>query len=234
MRSLFRLIPAPVACTALTAFVCTFTPDTYTPLVMERVDGLGDTVSPFPSLRFAFSMAVENDNVSLYMEPEGESYYTQLNSTHDTLALVVTGMLQGSTLYSVSPAEKIVGATGSALQPRAVSFSFCTYPREQEPNDTRDTSMRFENPIYGEIFNTHDTDYFCVDDAAGSGLYLRSHDAGVALGLGIADTAGHDTTSRGIEPLKYVAVPDSMSRPLFARVFSVTGKGRYELGAYQP
>jgi|GEM_PF-2304086 len=218
---------------ALLLAICAFDNQPRSPLVMSRADRQGDTLSPFPTLKFAFSAPVENDHISLYLEPEDAAYHTELNAGRDTVALVVTGVLKGNTAYTVSPAEVITASTGSSIAARGVEFTFFTLSREREPNGFQDTSHQYCNPVFGDLYSAADTDFFCIADPAVTALYLRSYD-GAVLGLGLSDTAGHDTAVTGREAVKYLAVPGGFAPPRFARVYSVLSTGRYELGTHSP
>jgi hypothetical protein len=198
---------------------------------MERADGLGDTVATFATLRFSFSSPVENEDIVMYLEPEGVRYYTELNDGSDTLSLIVSGMLDGATRYSVTPAQEIRAAGASPIRPHSVRFEFMTHARENEPNDCIAIADVFTNPVCGEVSAAGDTDCFLLPAPAAGSIYLRTHDAGAALGLGIVDSAGNDTAVTGDIPVKSLAVPPSFTFPVGARVFSTLGTGRYELGA---
>jgi hypothetical protein len=220
MTTLHRSFTVALCLTTAVLLLCTFGPDTEGPLTMRRVDGQGDTLSVFPTLRFSFSQPVANENVSLYLEPEGGRYYSVLNETKDTLELVVSGLLEGNTRYAVGPAQTVTATTGSSIGAGGVEFFFVTRAREREPNDVRDTSARFVDPIYGDIYTPQDTDYFCVTVPV-SGFHLVSHDEGVVLQLGLVDSSGRDTATTGNLAETYLGVPDSFSLPLFVRVTSL-------------
>ncbi|MBD3392393.1 MAG: hypothetical protein GF418_10010 [Chitinivibrionales bacterium] len=231
-----RRMRGPILAGATAFFMsCTFSPDSFEPLTMSAVDGPWDTLSTFPTLRFAFSEPLEDESISLSLVPEGAAYHAELNTNGDTAMLIVTGMLQGRTQYTVGLDRPVHTPGGAVLGPDDVSFSFFTHAREQEPNDTKDTTIRFVDPVCGSIDPVNDTDIYCLTDTPVAGLYLRSHDAGVALGLTLADTTGRDTSLVTSDPEKYLPVPGSLTAPVYIEVFSLSGgSGRYELQSYAP
>jgi hypothetical protein len=198
---------------------------------MKRIDSLGDTTSTFPTLRFAFSEPVEDEEVSMYLNPDVDGYHTELNAGRDTLCLIVTGMLDGATTYTASLGQTVQSANGTILTAGSITFSFFTCQAEQEPNDAKDTTRIFYNPVCGRIYPTNnDTDYYYMADTSAISLYLRSNDPAV-LGLGFTNTLGIDTILTGKEQEKYLLIPGGISLPGYIRIFSLSSTGKYELGA---
>jgi hypothetical protein len=105
-------------------------------------------------------------------------------------------------------------------------------PTEIEPNDVADSTHRFARHIFGCISMSDDVDYFYLADTSVHSLWLRSYDAGTKCGFVLIDSlqrqlAGTDVNER----TEHLSVADSLRAPLFIRVYSIAGNGRYELSA---
>jgi hypothetical protein len=209
---------------------CTFNADNNTPLTLKRIDTNGDTLTTFPSLRFAFSEPVMDNEIEMLLVPDCSGYHTEINDTKDSFDLIVTGMLKGQTLYTAFLAETATSINGATLSTGGEGFSFFTHSAESEPNDSKDPANLFYSPVCGAIENTGDTDYYYLSGTSLQSIYVHSAD-GSALGLGLVNNSGYDTVLTGSEPKKNLVIPGNFSFPGFIRIFSLNSTGHYELGA---
>jgi hypothetical protein len=204
------------------------------PLTMTRVDGNGDTVAPFPSLRFAFSKPLADSTVELdFYPPTTAMYYTALNGTKDTLTLTVVGMLAGDTRFVVRLASIVASRDGSLLYPGDDSTVIFTGQAEHEPNNSIQLSdTLFSSSIFGLTDYALDTDVYVVPGAQQRRFFLVSPD-------GRDSCVVLDSMLRQVAPSFSNAssdsffIPDTIPRPLYVFIFSSmkgTG-GHYEFGS---
>jgi hypothetical protein len=230
MVNLKKIILSAAAITAALCCLCTFNADSNRPLTLERIDTLGDTVSAFPTLRFAFSEPIIEGEVSIGFEPDCMDYHTEVNNTKDSFSIVVTGILAGRTSYCVFLSTALTSASGAAFSPGRTSFTFHTYAAEVEPDDAEDSTNLFYNPICGTIERVNDTDVYFLPNIAAQTLRLSSYDGGV-FGLRLSAGSDMDTSLTGDEPEKSLFISGSSVTSGFLRVYSIKSTGHYELRA---
>jgi hypothetical protein len=203
------------------------------PLTMNRVDGTGDTVAPFPSLRFAFSKPLADSAVELdFSPPTTAIYYTSLNRTKDSLTLTVVGMLAGDTRYVLRRASIVASGDGSRLFPGDDSTVIFTGQAEHEPNNTIQLSDTiFSSSIFGMTDYALDTDVYVVPPMQQRRFFLASLD-------GRDSCVVLDSMLRQVAPsfsnasIDSFFIPDTVPLPLHVFIFSSmkgTG-GHYEFG----
>jgi hypothetical protein len=200
-------------------------------LTMTCINGITDTLSVFPQLQFVFSGPLIDSSVSLNFSPPVGRYAVFLNATHDTLSLNVMDMLAGNTRYVLRLGNQITSKDGATLLPSQDSLSFITYPREQEPNDTKDLADDFASKIFGTISDQSDIDVFLCNNNSTHGIFLQSINSQDSLyvvdGLSHAFSLDHP-----INPIDTIIFPDSLVRPFYVFVVSriMGSEGDYELG----
>lgn len=210
--------------------LCTFNTTNDDPLIMTLVGTQGDTVSLWPVLTFSFSIPLLDSIVPLTIEPDpGPQYMIFLNEKLDTLTFVVTGALEGNTLYTFSIDDIITAENGNKLYPGAATFTIITYPKEKEPNSSLHTADVLQWSCYGTINPVHDTDYFYIGSMQFSALYLKNHSK--RTGIAIVDTTGNiiasDISFNEVKTIPFISV----SLPVYAAVFSlIDNDARYEIG----
>jgi hypothetical protein len=210
-------------------FSCTFGTDPVR-LSMTRADNLGDTIPAFGQLAFAFSQPVSSDEISLALNPNpGSVYSTRLNSSHDTLFLDVTGMLQGDTIYTIDLLDTVRAGSGMRLLPGEVQFIVTTGAVEQEPNGTRETADVLTSSICGFIQTTQDADCYMANVRFSHFvLYATDKDCGMR----ITDSTGLiDTLKMPDTPAETLLVPSAFQFPVLITVYSYygTSQRRYRL-----
>lgn len=206
---------------------CTFEQEDDTPLVVERVDLLGDTIAPWGILIFNFNIPISDTNAvfSLFPDP-GPIYSCRLNSFNDTLYMDITGILSGNVLYSVKSDDDISAENGTVLLKDDIQFSFYTGYLENEPNNSLETADTLQETIYGAIEAKNDDDYFIITDSSLSeiklinnkkkcGFYMLDKD-GTTLSVKeeLGDTLSEVFSSNSVWPLyiKVFSLIDSDSR----------------------
>ncbi len=175
-----------------------------------------DTVSPYSSIKIAFSLPVEDSQmISFHFSPPFLDYYNLLSLSKDTLELVPCRPLMGNTRYNLI-------ALGD-------SFSFYTYAHEQEPNNTAATADLFTVKMFGSVSVVNDTDCFSINEKI-KGFYLRSYCSESVFLL--SDSMGKVTSPRVYRSVDSLTIPDSFIYPLLLRVFSYyrSNGGYYEIG----
>lgn len=208
---------------------------------MEMV-GESDTISPCATLHFALSSPATHD-VVLLLEPDpGSIYHTVPSAGRDTVTLVITGVLAGSTRYMIHPKQAIAAENGATLTPEDAVFTVVTHAVEREPNDGPDSVVadRFVSPVFGSVTTASDTDFYYLPGAAPGGLYIRSIDAG-RCNFAVIDDENRRRVARtetgvGTGAVDTIQLDNALVPPLRVQVFSFTGTAdlRYELGAVSP
>jgi hypothetical protein len=200
-------------------------------LTMTCINGRTDTLSVFPQLQFVFSEPLIDSSVSLNFSPPIGRYAAFLNATHDTMSLTIMDMLAGNTRYVLRLGNQITSKDGAILLPSQDSLSFITYPREQEPNDTKNLADDLASKIFGTISDQSDIDVFLCTNNSARGVFLQSINSQDSLyvvdGLSHAFSLDHP-----INPMDTIVFPDSLVRPLYVFVVSriMGSEGDYELG----
>jgi hypothetical protein len=206
------------------------------PLTMTCVNAKTDTLSVFPQLQFAFSAPLSDSSVSLAFSPPTSARYAAfLNPTHDTLTLDVMEMLDGNTRYALRLAQPVTSKDGVVLGPSQDSLVFLTYPREHEPNDTKDLADTLTTIMFGTVSNVADVDvFFCADtmaSAKAAGVFMQSINSQDSFYI-VDSLSRVFSLGNQIKPIDTIFFTDSMRRPLYAFVVSrIKGsEGDYELG----
>jgi len=200
-------------------------------LTMTCISGRMDTLSVFPQLQFVFSGPLIDSSVSLNFSPPIGRYAVVLNATHDTLTLNVMDMLAGNTRYVLRLGNQITSKDGAILLPSQDSLSFITYPREQEPNDTKDLADDLASKIFGTISDQSDIDVFLCTSKVARGVFLQSINSQDSLY--VVDSLSHSfVLDHPINPTDTIVFPDSLAEPFYVFVVSrIRGsEGDYELG----
>ncbi len=175
-----------------------------------------DTISPYSSIKIAFSSPIEDSQViSFHFSPSFFDHYYILSSSKDTLELIPSSPFLGNTRYSLIAPAKL--------------FSFYTYAHEQEPNNTAETADLFTAKIFGSVSTVNDTDCFIIKDKVRR-FYLRSYYSESVFLL--SDSMGKVTSPGIYRSMDSLTVPDSFFYPLLLRVFSYyrSSGGYYEIG----
>ena len=200
-------------------------------LTMTCINENTDTLSVFPQLQFVFSGQLIDSSVSLNFSPPIGRYAVFLNATHDTLSLNVMDMLAGNTRYILRLGNQITSKDGAILLPSQDSLSFITYPREEEPNDTKDLADKLASKIFGTISDQSDIDVFLCTNANARGVFLQSINSQDSFY--IVDSLSHSfVLDHPINPTDTIVFPDSLVRPVYVFVVSriMGSEGDYELG----
>jgi len=200
---------------------------------MQRIDGLGDTVSVFPRLIIGFTIPLKETPPPFEILPSADGEYAPIMGRHlDTLIIDVVGMLSGSTRYVIRPGAVLTSTNGTSLGPAADSLVFYTWPLESSQNTTAATADSFSRHMCGQLDFPADTDFYAVADASARGFELAS--VNQVCALAIRDSAGRsayhaETQARNIR----ATAPDSFAAPLMVLVYSAlfTGHARYVLHA---
>jgi hypothetical protein len=223
--------PVRILIYIITLFLfCTFDDGGDEPLTMIRIGDVSDTVSIWPHMTFLFSVPLQDSSVNLKIIPyPGTVYNNFLNETRDTLKLIVTGSLQGSTQYLITLNNAISAVNGSVLYPEEVSFEITTFPGEKEPNNNFGNADTLSVTCFGIIFPANDTDYFYINNPSATAFELKAYRG--KSGYIIRDTSGSTITKDvGLEEIKTFTIPTTMSMPFFAGIFSVYDNDvRYEV-----
>jgi hypothetical protein len=202
------------------------------PLTMTCIDANTDTVSVFPQLQFVFSAPLADSLVALdFSPPISARYGVYLNATHDTLSLDVMEMLDGNTRYVVRLRNPVTSRDGVVLDPSQDSLAFVTYPREQEPNNTKDLADNCASEIFGTVSDASDVDVFLCTDNKARGVFLQSINSQDSFY--IVDSLSHVfSLDHQINPIDTIVFPDSIVRPVYIFVVCrIKGsEGDYELG----
>jgi hypothetical protein len=200
-------------------------------LTMTCITGRTDTLSVFPQLQFIFSEPLIDSSVSLNFSPPIGRYAAFLNATHDTMSLIIMDMLAGNTRYVLRLGKQITSKDGAILLPSQDSLSFITYPREQEPNDTKNLADDLASKIFGTISDQSDIDVFLCTNNGARGVVLQSINSQDSLyvvdGLSHAFSLDHP-----VNPIDTIIFPDTLVRPFYIFVVSriMGSEGDYELG----
>lgn len=175
-----------------------------------------DTISPYSSIKVAFSIPLDDSQViPFHFSPPFFDYYKAFSLSKDTLDLVPSRPLMGNTRYNlIAPGD---------------SFSFYTYAHELEPNNTAATADLLAAKMFGSVSSVNDTDCFIINEKI-KGFYLRSYYSESVFSL--SDSAGEVTLPRVYRPVDSLTIPDSFIYPLLLRVFSYyrSNGGYYEIG----
>lgn len=160
-----------------TAFLfCTFEQDDNTPLTIERVDLMGDTIVPWGTLIFVFSVPLEDGVATLKITPNpGAVYNCLLSDSKDTLYLNISGFLEANTSFSISLENDFTAENGSVLLAEDVDFTVFTGNMENEPNNSIETSDSLNGRIFGIAENKSDEDFFILADTLISEISLINH-----------------------------------------------------------
>jgi len=215
-------------------FSCTFEDVDTTPLTIERIDALGDTVMPWPTLRFVFSKPLADSATHFVITPDpGSIYHSVLSLTGDTLELIVTGILAGSKSYTAKPSADLLATNGSVLKIADASFSFYTFSVEQNPNDDASTADTLFSKRFGTINPVNDTDYFCIPEVESTSVLLINHFR--QCGMTIVDE--NDSIIKEMtgfnDSLKHIFSKNSTGT-CYIKVFSLLDNdSRYEISVLQ-
>ena len=215
-NKLFLLIPI-----VITFLIhCTFDIPDDRILTMTRIDNAADTLSVWPRLVFYFSPPLKDTIVLIAMVPDpGLKYFTKLSGSHDTLLVQATQAFEGACTYTLSLDRPICALNGSTLSKDNIQFRFFTYPYEQEPNNSLETTDTIIDCIYGSLFPSNDTDYIYIKRLQNDSLTLTC--IWGRTGFSIVD--GNNNliiTNSSPDSLKNYILPPASSPPLIAKLFS--------------
>lgn len=200
--------------------------------LIKRVGSGGDTIAPFGGLRLCFTAPVRYpDSVGFIFTPACGDFQVLFNKTADTVTLVFSAPLPGSTAYAVSLASEVESVNGTLLYPSDGTMRIRTWPIEREPNDDRTLADSFTGTAFGSIANANDTDWFQVADAAARTFYLQS--TGSESLFSVRDAQGRIKSVSRFAAAETLAVPTSFTPPLYLVVcaFGRSNGGWYKLGA---
>ena len=199
---------------------------------MTCINAKTDTVSVFPQLEFVFSAPLADSSVTLdFSPPVSARYGVYLNATHDTLSLDVMEMLDGNTRYVVRLKNPVTSRDGVVLDPSQDSLAFVTYPREREPNNTKDLADNCASKIFGTVSDASDVDVFLCTDNKARGVFLQSINSQDSFY--VVDSLSHlFNLDHPTNPIDTIVFPDSIVRPVYIFVVCrIKGsEGDYELG----
>lgn len=227
---LFHYFSLFVSTLLLIFCACTFDQDDTTALEIERIDLLGDTISPWGTLIFSFNVPVLDSNGVFSLMPDpGSGYSFKFNNTMDTAYLDITGSLLGRTLYTVGLNKDLEAENGSVILKDDLQFTFYTFPLEDEPNNNSETADTLNGIIYGVTEIKNDEDFFVIIDSSVNNVILINSKK--KNGYQILNSSNDILFAN--DALGDTLIEDISSNnewPLFIKVFSLVDKDtRYQL-----
>ena len=194
--------------------------------------GQSDSLTIVPRIVCAFSEPVADSAVAFKFSPAFVDLYPLLNASRDTVTLVTTRPLSGSTRYVISAERAITAVSGLKLYPAGDSVVIFTLPSEQEPNGTRETADLFQGRMCGICETASDTDTYVIGPAAFARVSIVSEQ--VQATFFIEDSTGARVYAENTDLFSdTVTVPETFIAPVSVTVFpsrQVGGFGYYVLG----
>jgi hypothetical protein len=201
------------------------------PLTMRYIGGQGDTVSPLPVLRFAFSDSIVSPLDFDFSPPVAQPYEVTFNPQKDTATLSFIEMLQGNTRYLLRLKSTVTSKNGSMLNKDDDSIVIYTGATEREPNNTPACADTLLAPaVYGMLVEAMDTDVYCLPSPQ-KALYFEAFTDQTSFS--VKDSLQQDVPVSGhFGTIDTFTVPDGTHFPVFVYVFSpIKGTiGYYKLG----
>ncbi len=178
-----------------------------------------DTVSPEPTLRFAFSSPLSSTLDFDFSPAIGQQYAITFDSAHDTASLSLLEPLPSDTRYVLTFHSSLIGKDGSRLDPGKDSVVFITGHAETEPNNSPSLADTLTSSIYGFLSTSRDTDYYCVVGSHARYYCIASENTLFSVSDSAHNpvqiiTSGSDASA--------FSVPDSTRYPIFVCFYSLT------------
>jgi len=210
---------------------CIFDNQKQTPLLTMQYTGTqGDTLSPMPTISFAFSAPIDSSVDFAFFPPVSQLYTVTYSNTCDTIHIAFCEMLSGNTRYAVKLASSVLSRSGSTVDAGSSdSAVFFTAACEQEPNNSIALADTIRPPsIYGTLPTASDTDVYCAVSSRCKSFFVTSactNDTFTILDSALSPvnvSYSNDTAT----------VPDSVRYPLYIFVFATVNGcgGIYKLG----
>jgi hypothetical protein len=214
---------------------CTFIVEDDRAFTMTRIGNTADTVSIWPQLAFCFSVPLAKDSsVHLIITPDpGPVYSVYLNRNRDTVRLDVSQSLEGNTTYFITLQDTLQSVNDKYLYPADVSFSFTTYPKENEPNNTSATADTLRALCFGASVTATDTDFYFIPATNARGIYLKSMQSKSGC-IVLHITGAVLKKNNTLDQTKTIAFNDTINAPCYMAVYPLFDNAtRYELGMVQ-
>jgi hypothetical protein len=201
------------------------------PFQLTRVGNVADSIAPFGALKLVFTRPVRNpDSVDFAIRPYTHEFQILFNASRDTVSLLFTVPLEGNTKYSITATDPIAADDGAMLYPWEDTVVVCTYPTEQEPNNSRALADTLKGRRFGSITAANDTDWFVVPDGTADVFYLVS--TATSSTFDLFDATGTASLSGTFAGTQTLTVPLGFVRPLYVSVhaWNRSNGGYYEVG----
>jgi hypothetical protein len=176
-----------------------------------------DTIPPWGEIRLSFSVPADDTVLPRFdFNPPFYSYTVTMNDTRDTAFLAWSEPLAGAQRY-VFRISEFSDQAGNII-PCADSIIIVTYPTENEPNDTRETSDTLTTSRWGTIATVNDTDWFTAPEKPEYALVLNSTGSQTSFAVvGRNGMLGSEMVYKKSDTLR---VADSLPSPLMIAVFA--------------
>jgi hypothetical protein len=190
--------------------------------------GSGDTISPFGSLRIAFSEPSADTVVPRFsFSPPNYAYVVVMNKTRDTATVSWTEPLAGAGRFVM----RLDSYTTAEMKQTSSKDSvvFLTWALEREPNAAPATADTLETVRWGTVAMVDDTDWYVITEGSVPALVLNS--TGSQTTFSVMSNGRLVDSSRIFRASDTLRIAETAEHPLYIAVFAAFRSvgGFYEL-----